>query len=45
MDHEDGNFVILGLVQNAGIEVVNLAVRDGSVGHLGGEATSIKSLN
>jgi len=43
VDHEDGDFVILGLVQDAGVEVVNLAVLDGGVRHFGGMAALIET--
>ena len=44
MDHEDRNFGILGLVQHAGVEVVNLAVLDGGVRHLGGKAVLVENV-
>jgi hypothetical protein len=43
VDHEDGNFIILGLVQYAGVEVVDLAVLDSGVRHFGGNAALIGS--
>lgn len=42
MDHEDRNFGMLGLMQHAGVEVVNLAVFNGGVRHLGGKAALIE---
>ena len=42
MDHENRNFGILGLVQHAGVEVVDLAVLDGGVRHLGSKAALIE---
>lgn len=36
MDHEDGELLILGLMKHAGVEVVDLAVFDSGVWHIGG---------
>jgi hypothetical protein len=36
MDHEDGELLILGLVKHAGVKVVDLAVFDSGVWHIGG---------
>ena len=44
MDHEDGDFGILGLVQHAGVEVVDLAVLDGGVRHFGGRVALIEDI-
>ena len=39
MDHENGNILVLGLVEHAGVEVVDLAVVDGGVRHLDNRAS------
>jgi len=44
MDHKDRNLGILGLVQHAGVEVVDLAVFDGGVRHLGDEAVVMEDI-
>ena len=44
MDHENGNFGILGLMQHAGVEVVDLAVLDGGVRHFGIRVALIEGL-
>lgn len=41
MDHKDGDPVILGLVQDAGVEVVDLAFVDGGVRHFDGKLEAI----
>jgi hypothetical protein len=38
MDHENGNLVVLRLVEYGGVEVVDLVVVDGGVRHLDGKA-------
>ena len=42
MDHENRNFVVLCLVQHAGVEVVDLAVPDGGVRHFGGKSVGME---
>lgn len=42
MDHKDRDCGILGLVQHAGVEIVNLAVLDGGVRHFGGKEALIE---
>lgn len=44
MDHENGDFGILGLVEHVGVKVVNFAVFDGGVRHLSGMANSVGCL-
>jgi hypothetical protein len=39
VDHEDGNFVILGMVEHTGVEVVDLAVVESGVRHFDDRAT------
>ena len=42
MDHENRDFGVLRLMQHAGVKVMNLAVLDGGVRHIGGMVEDIE---